>query len=307
MKPVEISNDLFFIERGYLNGNHFVYRSKEPVLIDTAYISGFDKTERLINTLGIDLSDICLIISTHCHCDHIGGNRIIQEESGCDIALHKIGKHFIDTQDDWSTWWRYYNQEADFFNCTQALDDGEIVAVGPHKFQVIYTPGHASDGIVLYNDEEKFLISSDTLWENDMAVITIRVEGSAAIFNMMESLEKIESLDVKIVYPGHGRPFTNIKEAISKSKKKIERYINNRELIGLDLLKKIIIYTLLMRKIVVREEFFDQLMKTHWFKETIELYFSEEYKVKYNEIMQDFIKREIVKQKDGKLFTTVKP
>ena len=307
MKPVEISNDLFFIERGYLNGNHFVYRSKEPVLIDTAYISGFDETERLINTLDIDLSDISLIISTHCHCDHIGGNRIIQEKSGCDIALHKIGKHFIDTQDDWSTWWRYYNQEADFFNCTRALEDGEIVAVGPHKFQVIYTPGHAADGIVLYNEEEKVLISSDTLWENDMAVMTIRVEGSAAIFKMMESLEKIESLDVKIVYPGHGRPFTNIKEAISKSKKKIERYINNRELIGLDLLKKIIIYTLLMRKIVVREEFFDQLMKTHWFKETIELYFSEEYEVKYNEIMQDFIQREIVKQKDGKLFTTVKP
>ena len=47
MKPVEISNDLFFIEKGYLNGNHFVYRSKEPVLIDTAYISGFDETERL--------------------------------------------------------------------------------------------------------------------------------------------------------------------------------------------------------------------------------------------------------------------
>jgi len=307
MKPVEILNDLFFIERGYLNGNHFAYRSKEPVLIDTAYISGFDETERLINTLGIDLSDICLIISTHCHCDHIGGNRIIQEKSGCDIALHKIGKHFIDTQDDWSTWWRYYNQEADFFNCTQALEDGEIVAIGPHKFQVIYTPGHASDGIVLYNEEEKVLISSDTLWENDMAVMTIRVEGSAAIFNMMESLEKIESLDVKIVYPGHGRPFTNIKEAISKSKKKIERFINNRELLGLDLLKKIIIYTLLMRKIVVQEEFFNQLMKTHWFKETIELYFSGEYEVKYNEIMQDFIKRGIVKHEDGKLFTTVKP
>ncbi len=103
-----------------MNGNHFVYKSKEPVLIDTAYISDFDETKRLINTLGIDLSDICLIISTHCHCDHIGGNRIIQEKSGCDIALNKIGKHFIDTQDDWSTWWRYYNQEAEFFNCTRA-------------------------------------------------------------------------------------------------------------------------------------------------------------------------------------------
>ena len=307
MKPIEILNDLFFVERGYLNGNHFAYRSKEPVLIDTAYISDFDETAMLINILGISLSDIGLIISTHCHCDHVGGNRIIQEKSGCDIALHKIGKHFIDTQDDWSTWWRYYNQEADFFNCTQVLEDGEIIAIGPHKFQVIYTPGHASDGIILYNRAEKVLISSDTLWENDMAVMTIRVEGSAALFNMMESIEKIESIDVKIVYPGHGRPFTNIKEALSKSKKKIERFINNQELLGLDLLKKIIIYTLLMRRTVVKEEFFDQLIKTHWFKESVDLYFSGEYEVKYNEIMQNFLERRIVKIKKGKLFTTVKP
>ena len=62
-----------------------------------------------------------------------------------------------------------------------------------------------------------------------------------------------------------------------------------------------------MPNIVVQEEFFSQLMKTHWFKETIELFFSGEYEVKYNEIMQDFIKRGVVKQKNGKLFTTVKP
>ena len=110
MKPIEILEDLFFIERGYLNANHFVYRSKNPVLIDTAYITDFDETCRRINDLDIKMTDISLIISTHSHCDHIGGNKYIQDGSGCDIAIHKIGKHFIDTRDDWATWWKYYDQ-----------------------------------------------------------------------------------------------------------------------------------------------------------------------------------------------------
>ena len=51
MPPVEIMEDLFFIQRGYLNGNHFVYRSADPVLIDTAYVSDFPTTAALIQRL----------------------------------------------------------------------------------------------------------------------------------------------------------------------------------------------------------------------------------------------------------------
>jgi len=303
----EILKDLFFIERGYLNGNHFVYRSKAPILIDTGYISDFKETAILITRLGIDLSDISLIINTHTHCDHIGGNKIIQQKSGCDIALHKAGKYFIDVRDDWSMWWRYYNQEADFFKCTQTLEDGEIIAIGPHKFQVIYTPGHASDGIVLYNSQEKILISSDTLWESDMATMTLRVEGSMALFHMRESLQKLESLDVKIVYPGHGKPFSDMKKAISKSKKIIKKYLLHQDAIGDDLIKKIIVYTLLMKKAIKENAFFPYLMNTNWFKETVDLYFNSEYESKYNEIMNTFFRKGIIKRENGDLFTTIKP
>ena len=124
MSVDEILENFFFVERGYLNGNHFVYRSPSPVLIDTGYIADLADTEKAITGLGVRLSDVSLIINTHTHCDHIGGNAAIQEQSGCEIALHRIGKHFIDTRDDWSTWWRYYNQEARFFQCTQSLETG---------------------------------------------------------------------------------------------------------------------------------------------------------------------------------------
>jgi hydroxyacylglutathione hydrolase len=307
MAVLEIMKDLFFIERGYLNSNHFLYRSEAPVLIDTGYISDFSDTEKFINQLGVKISDVRQIINTHCHCDHVGGNKIIQEKSGCDIALHKVGKHFIDTQDDWSTWWKYYNQNADFFTCTRALEDGEVIPIGPYRFKILHTPGHASDGIVLYNKEEKVLISSDTLWETDLAVMTIRVEGSSALFQMMESLEKLESLDVALVCPGHGAPFRDVKRAISKSKKKIKTYMFDKQKIGDDLLKKIIVYTILMKGIIDAETFFSYLMNTYWFKETVDLYFSGQYQLKYDEIINGFIQREVIKNNNGKFFTTVKP
>lgn len=307
MKPVEIIKDLFFIERGFLNGNHFVFRSDKPVLIDTAYVGDFDETASLIAQLDLKLSDVQLIISTHCHCDHIGGNKRIQDLSSCDIALHKIGKYFIDTRNDWATWWKYFGQEADFFDCTLTLNDGDVVSIGPYGFEVIHTPGHAAEGIVLYNRKEKLLISSDTLWKNDMAVMTLRIEGSAAPFQMLESLEKLASLDVQMVYPGHGPPFRDIHSALTKARSRLNHFLNHRDQMGLDLLKKIIIYTLMMRKSVEADSFYNDLMQTLWYKETVELYFNREYGLIYDVIIKDFQKREVVKVHNGQMITTIKP
>jgi len=307
MNVVEIMEDLFFIERGYLNGNHFVYRSDGPVLIDTAYKTDFDDTERALRGLGVEPSRVRLIVNTHSHCDHVGGNRAIQELSRCEVAMHRIGKHFIDAKDDWATWWRYYCQDADFFTCTRTLEQGDVLEVGPHRFEVIYTPGHASDGIVLYERRQKVLISSDTLWENDMAVVTERVEGSRAVFAWLDSLALLDRLDVRIVCPGHGRPFADMQSAIAKTRKRLIGFLGNRKRIGNDLLKKIIVYTLMMKRSAGEANFFDDLMSTPWYTETVAHYFNHEFRRKFDDIMGDFFHCGIVKCKDGLIFTTVKP
>lgn len=307
MRPIEVVKDFFFLERGFLNGNHFVCRCERPVLVDTAYISNFDDTARLIGQLGIDLRDVGLIVTTHTHCDHIGGNRYIQEKSGCEIALHAVGKHFIDTRDDWSTWWKYYNQKAEFFDSTLALNDGDTISIGPHEFEVVYTPGHASDGIVLYHPREKILLSSDTLWEDDMAVFTLRIEGSRALFVHQESLERLSDLDIKGVFPGHGRPFTGVKEAISRAKKRVEGFLKNRQKLGDDVLKKIIIYTILMHREVEEGSFFEHLMGTLWFPETVSLYFDGEYQRKYVETLERLLERNLLVRRGKIIYTTVRP
>jgi hypothetical protein len=62
-----------------------------------------------------------------------------------------------------------------------------------------------------------------------------------------------------------------------------------------------------MRKTVPEDSFFDHLMQTHWYKETVDLYFNSEYKLKYEAIMKGFKKCGIVKEQNGLMFTTVKP
>ena len=83
MPPLEVLKDLFFFERGYLSANHLAWRSERPVLIDTGYLTRFEETLGLLRGLGLDPARLQLIVSTHCHCDHIGGNRRLQELSGC--------------------------------------------------------------------------------------------------------------------------------------------------------------------------------------------------------------------------------
>ncbi len=234
MPVSEILPDFFFIERGYLNGNHFAWRGERPVLVDTAYLPHVDATLEILAGIGVDPARTAQILTTHCHCDHVGGHRRIQALSGCGIALHPLGRHFIESRDDWSTWWRYYDQPAEFFDCTRSLEDGETVEVGPYRFTVLHTPGHSADGLVLYCAAEKVLLSSDALWEKDVPVVTVRVEGSRALFDAIRSLERIASLEVHRVYPGHGPGFEDVPAAVARSRERLQRYLQQPQELGRD-------------------------------------------------------------------------
>ena len=303
----EILEDLFFVERGYLNANQLVYRGNPPELIDSGYIADFAETAGILQNLGVQPSEVGRIITTHCHCDHIGGHKAIYDQSGCEIWLHELGKHFIDSRDGWSTGWNYYHQQADFFPCSTGLKDGDTLRIGPHAFDVLHTPGHASDGIVLYHHKAELLVSSDTLWQHDLPVHTVRVEGNATVYLTKKSLERISGLKVSTVCPGHGPLFTDFGAALRQSRKKVDQYLSDRRRIGTDVLKKITIYTVLMKQPVPVEEFFDYLMRTNWFRETVDLYFEGKYRAKYDEITGSFLRRGILQIEQDRYTTTIRP
>ena len=127
------------------------------------------------------------------------------------------------------------------------------------------------------------------------------------MFSLLESLDKIEGLDVKRAYPGHGNPFSDMSTALEKARKRLRGFLENPKRVGNDLIRKIIVYTLMMKRGMEEETFFSYLMSTPWFVETVDFYFDGNYKKKYDDAMESFFKRGIAKRKDGRIFTTVKP
>jgi glyoxylase-like metal-dependent hydrolase (beta-lactamase superfamily II) len=185
------------------------------------------------------------------------------------------------------------------------VEDGDVITVGPYEFRVIYTPGHSADGIVLYNAAHKVLISSDALWERDIPVMTVRVEGSRSLLDALDSLDKIRGLKVHRVFPGHGPPFDDMPAAVARSERRIRVYLKQPEELGNDQLKRIVVYTVLMHPGVDCHTFFDRLMATVWFPETCDFFFNRQYRRKYDETLSGLLNRGILTCTSGKLSTPV--
>ncbi len=290
----KIAEGFYFFERGWLNGNHFAYVGDEIVLIDTGYLPSLPYTEKLLVQVGVSLNRVHRIISTHSHCDHIGGNARIQAATGCRIAMHPIQKRILDDRDDWATWARYYEHEAEFFRVDETIQEGDDLALGPLRFRVFHVPGHAPGMLALYEPRLKILLPSDAVWDGDVGVLNTHVEGTIAPWLALDSVRRLAALDVAEIYPGHGPAITDPRRAFERTIRKVERLIEDRRALGWDQLKKMTLYALLMWGGMPEENFFPRLMATPWFMDPIRRYLGGDPGACYQQMMDDFLQRGLV-------------
>lgn len=269
----QIAEGFHFIQRGWLNGNHFVIAGEKPTLIDTAYLGGLDDTLALIRACGADPARVGLIVNTHAHCDHIGGNRAIQDLSGCRVALHAVERHFVDQWNGWALWWRYYSQDARPFATHQSLRDGDQLTLGGMTWLVIHTPGHGMGQVALFQPDTGWLISADNVWDHDFGVLTPRIEGLDCGLRLQESLARLARLPVSTVYPGHGAPLADGRAAIEACRARIAAFLEEPARMGRDQARKIFLYTVMMRGPLDRGLFKQKIEQAPWWGECCDLYF----------------------------------
>lgn len=180
--------DIVVIEGKGYDSNIYIF---EDVIVDTGTGDNIGYVKDAMKMAGITEDDLSIIVNTHNHYDHIGGNRFFD----LDIAMHSQDAVALEMGDDDAIMASMFGRSIKGMKVAKKLEEGDLI----HDFQVLHTPGHTRGGICLYNGET--LISGDTVFAGGGFG---RMDIGGDVADMKESLERLNKLDVKYLLPGHG-------------------------------------------------------------------------------------------------------
>jgi glyoxylase-like metal-dependent hydrolase (beta-lactamase superfamily II) len=205
-------------ERGWLSSNNvfFIDGAHEPrtALVDSGYATHAPQTLALVRQALGNERTLDLIVNTHLHSDHCGGNALLQSNFVCETLIPQTEADAVREWDEDRLTFRATGQTCERFGFTGTIAPGATLQLGGLDWSVLGAPGHDPHSLMLYCAEERLLISADALWENGFGVIFPELEGESGFAEQRAVLDLIATLDVRAVIPGHGAPFTEVSKAL---------------------------------------------------------------------------------------------
>lgn len=146
------------------------------------------------------------LLNTHCHIDHVLGNRFVAETYGLKLASHKKEAQVLASCPTVSAMYQIsYDPSPDI---EIFLDEGDTIEFGKSSLKVIFTPGHSPASISFVDVENKICISGDVLFYGSIGRTDLPGGNFETLTRAIKS--KIFTLpDDIVVYPGHG-PHTTV-------------------------------------------------------------------------------------------------
>ncbi|WP_244814651.1 MBL fold metallo-hydrolase [Caballeronia sp. Lep1P3] len=220
MKTLPQSMTVF--ERGWLSSNNVLFEGAEgTAFVDTGYVSHAPQTLALVRQkLGARRLD--LIVNTHLHSDHCGGNALLQQTYACDTLIPAGEAQAVRDWNERALTFDATGQCCDRFGFTGTIEHGATLTLGGLPWSVLGAPGHDPHSLMLYCADARVLISADALWENGFGVIFPELEGESGFAEERAVLEVIARLDVDLVIPGHGAPFSDVARALDVASSRLE-------------------------------------------------------------------------------------
>jgi glyoxylase-like metal-dependent hydrolase (beta-lactamase superfamily II) len=142
-----------------------------------------------------------LLLNTHCHLDHIFGNRFVHKTFGLPLHLHPLEKQVLDRGPETGMRWQlpFDNYDGEL----KYLNEGDVIRLGDEELHVLFTPGHSPGSISFYSRDHKFLISGDVLFDGGIG----RTDLPGGDFSVLEESIKTKLYTLPqdiVVHPGHG-------------------------------------------------------------------------------------------------------
>jgi hydroxyacylglutathione hydrolase len=149
-----------------------------------------------------------MLLNTHCHLDHVFGNKFIAETYNLSLRLHQKEKPLLDYAPASGLMYEmpFDNYRGEYIY----LKEGDRINLGEDELQVIEAPGHSPGHICFYCAAQHFIISGDVLFNRSIGRTDLPGGSHQTLLkNIREKLFVLP--DETIVYSGHG-PVTTIGE-----------------------------------------------------------------------------------------------
>ncbi len=221
-----LQNGICVIERGWLNCNQIVMTSSAGnVLIDSGYGRHAEQTLAALQQVLGD-APLARLINTHCHSDHMGGNRAVRAHYRCRVTIPAGEVSHIVPWTAQSCWAAQMDQYAEEFTFDDTIAAGDRFVAADREWEAIAAPGHDMDALMFWCAEAGVLITGDALWERGMGFVYPQEPGADASGNpfidaALRTLAVIEALKPRLVVPGHGAPFANVAAALAFSRRRL--------------------------------------------------------------------------------------
>jgi len=142
-----------------------------------------------------------MLLNTHCHLDHVFGNKFVTDTYGLALQLHEkelaLLKYAPASGLMYDMPFDNYQGEYIF------LKEGDRITLGDDELQVIEAPGHSPGHICFYCAAQNFMISGDVLFNRSIGRTDLPGGSHQTLLkNIREKLFVLP--DKTVVYSGHG-------------------------------------------------------------------------------------------------------
>ena len=202
-----------YLFAGVLAGNKHILIDPGHIVTPYLHEDGYGRLVEEIESDGLKVTDIGLVILTHAHPDHVEASEKLRSLYGTPVAMHKDdlgvykmygGKNTIDIQ----------------------LEEGVLNLAAPvlSPLEIIKVPGHSPGHVAVYWPSQKALAAGDVVFYRSMGRVDLPGGDEKA---MKVSIDKLAELDLQYLFCGHAYMHPGViqgKEAIKKNFDLIKEY-----------------------------------------------------------------------------------
>jgi hydroxyacylglutathione hydrolase len=151
----------------FQENTYIVYdKTKECLIIDPGCYTDAERKELKSFIEEKELTPVKLI-NTHCHIDHILGNKFASEQWDLELYMHKEDLPLLENAGNIGKMYGLEDYEGSPYP-KHFLAQGDTLSFGKSSFEILFTPGHAPGHICLYSKENNLLIAGDVIFQRSI-------------------------------------------------------------------------------------------------------------------------------------------